>query len=191
MLRQTSDLDDTILQCQNLTIMIKDLNEASKTRAENLAKTQFIFEARQLKLLSELQSVYPIEQLDNGEYAIRGLELPMDTTQKDDELISSALGYLVHLLLLTSKYLELPLRCQLLFFASRSMIRDPANSSGTAYPLFRRGVERERFDRAIILLQKNVDQLLQSRGIPYDSRKPLLYNVHQLFECEICPKVTL
>ena len=156
-----------------------------------MAKTQFIFEARQLKLLSELQSIYPIEQLDNGEYAIRGLELPMDTTQKDDELISSALGYLVHLLLLASKYLELPLRCQLLFFASRSMIRDPANSTSTAYPLFRRGVERERFDRALILLQKNIDQLLQSRGIPYDPRKSLLCNVHQLFECEMCPKINL
>lgn len=105
MLRQTNDLEETISQCQNLTTMIKELNEASKIRAENLAKSQFIFEARQLKLLSELQTIYPIEQVDNGEYAIRGLELPMDTFQKDDEQISSALGYLVHLLLLTSKYL--------------------------------------------------------------------------------------
>ena len=105
MLRQTNDLEETISQCQNLTTMINELNEASKIRAENLAKSQFIFEARQLKLLSELQTIYPIEQVDNGEYAIRGLELPVDPSQKDDEQISSALGYLVHLLLLTSKYL--------------------------------------------------------------------------------------
>lgn len=32
-------------------------------------------ECRQLKLLSELLGVYPIERLDNGEYAIRGIEL--------------------------------------------------------------------------------------------------------------------
>lgn len=31
-----------------------------------------------MKLLSELQSIYPIEPLDNGEHAIRGLELPVD-----------------------------------------------------------------------------------------------------------------
>lgn len=68
------------------------------------------------------------------------------------------------------------------------MIRD---TTGTAYPLFRRGVERERFDRALVLLQKNVDQLLQSKGIPYDSRKSLLYNVNFLFDCQMCPKVTL
>ena len=33
-----------------------------------------MLEARQLKLISELQSIYPIEQLDiNGDYAIRGI----------------------------------------------------------------------------------------------------------------------
>lgn len=31
-----------------------------------------------MKLLSELQTIYPIERLDSGEYAIRGVELPVD-----------------------------------------------------------------------------------------------------------------
>jgi len=35
-------------------------------------------EARKIKLLSELQTIYPIERLDNGEYAIRGIEMPAD-----------------------------------------------------------------------------------------------------------------
>jgi hypothetical protein len=39
---------------------------------------QFLLEARKVKLLSELQTIYPIERLDNGEYAIRGVELPAD-----------------------------------------------------------------------------------------------------------------
>ena len=38
-----------------------------------LLGSRFMLEARQLKLISELQSIYPIEQLDiNGDYAIRG-----------------------------------------------------------------------------------------------------------------------
>jgi hypothetical protein len=39
---------------------------------------------------------------------IRGIELPMviDTSLKDDEQISTALGYVVHLLALASKYLQ-------------------------------------------------------------------------------------
>lgn len=39
---------------------------------------QFLLEARKIKLLSELQTIYPIERLENGEYAIRGVELPAD-----------------------------------------------------------------------------------------------------------------
>ncbi len=39
---------------------------------------QFLLEARKIKLLSELQTIYPIERLDNGEYAIRGVEMPAD-----------------------------------------------------------------------------------------------------------------
>ena len=46
--------------------------------AKSELKLQFLLEARQLKLLSELQAVYPIEKLGNGDYAIRGLDLPND-----------------------------------------------------------------------------------------------------------------
>jgi hypothetical protein len=40
--------------------------------------TQFLLEARKIKLLSELQTIYPVERLDNGEFAIRGIEVPTD-----------------------------------------------------------------------------------------------------------------
>ncbi len=76
-----------------------------------------------MKLLGELgTTIYPIEpvpiiSLPGGnapgsntqeEYMIRGIELPMviDTSLKDDEQISTALGYVVHLLVLASKYLQ-------------------------------------------------------------------------------------
>ena len=39
---------------------------------------QFLLEARQVKLLGELQLLFPITRLDNGEYAIRSLELSYD-----------------------------------------------------------------------------------------------------------------
>ena len=42
---------------------------------------------------------------------------------------------------------QIPLRYQLLFMASRSFIRDPVVGNGTTLPLFRRGTERDRFDR--------------------------------------------
>lgn len=73
-----------------------------------LLQKEFLLESRQIKLLSELQSIYPIQRLENQEYAIRGLELPSDlnSTTRDDEYISSALGYVCHLVFMLSKYLQ-------------------------------------------------------------------------------------
>lgn len=43
----------------------------------------------------------------------------------EDELISAALSYMAHLLLLASKYLGITLRYQIIFLGSKSFIRDP------------------------------------------------------------------
>lgn len=184
--------------CSNINEDLSTYNDKFRKKWEELQKTQFLLEAKQLKLLSELQSIYPItisetnpSQLVNGivmnVYCIRGIELLADMNQqRDDELISSALGYVVHLLLLASKYLEIPLRYQLFFYASRSMIRDPVSGSGQALPLFRRGTEKERFDRALAWLKKDIEQLILTRGISYDANRDILYNLNQLFACELC-----
>jgi len=75
---------------------------------QDLSQKEFLLESRQIKLLSELQTIYPIQRLDNQEYAIRGVELPYDlnSTSKDDEHVSSALGYVAHLVFMLSKYLQ-------------------------------------------------------------------------------------
>lgn len=168
---------------------------------DELAGSKFMLEARQLKLMSELQSIYPIEQLDvNSEYAIRGIELPKDLSQRDDEVIAAGLGYVVHLLILLAKYLEVPLRYQLIYQASRSMIRDPISSGGLpsstsisggglVLPLYRRNVDRDRFERALIWLQRDVEQLLASRGLGFDTKKDILGNLQQLFVCDMCPRL--
>ena len=87
-----------------------EVSVALEMLQEELMSTKFLLEARQLRLLCELQSIYPIEQLDlnnnNNDYAIRGIELPRDLSAKDDDQLAAALGYIVHLMLLLSKYLE-------------------------------------------------------------------------------------
>jgi hypothetical protein len=106
--------------------------------------------------------------------------------------VSTALGYVVHLLLLTSKYLEVPLRYTLMYHASRSFVKDPVyNSGNTTLPLFRKGNEREKFERAIQWLKKDIEQLLQSKGLPYDPAKDILYNIKQFFECKLCNSLAL
>lgn len=185
-------------------------------------------------------------------------------SQRDDEAVSSGLGYVVHMLVLASKYLEVrsnsgtimnaiealikqtwrrssllgccaincgfdfipifsrifyeqrieinhfltldcvtiqqvPLRYQLLFYASRSMIRDPVTVRNsypymrdpavdvTAQPLYKKGVEPARFLIAMDWLRRDVDQLLSTRGVTYNPSHGLLQNILHLFSCELCP----
>jgi hypothetical protein len=61
-----------IMHSINTTISLADVHRYT------LPCMQFFVEARQLKLLSELQSIYPIVLLENGDYTIRGVELPAD-----------------------------------------------------------------------------------------------------------------
>lgn len=66
------------------------------------------------------QAIYPIKYHDTlKEYTIRGLELPADLYSMDDERISSALGYTAHLVCMLAKYLQIPLRYQVIYNASR------------------------------------------------------------------------
>ncbi len=73
---------------------------------------------------------------------------------------------------------------------SRSLIRDAVGVSSTsAYPLFKRGVEKDRFEKALIWLKVDIEQLLSTRGVVYDISQSMLYNLAQLFESEKCPKL--
>lgn len=66
------------------------------------------------------QAIYPIKYQEKlGAYTIRGLEVPADLFSVDDEKVSSALGYTAHLVCMLAKYLQVPLRYQLIYNASR------------------------------------------------------------------------
>ena len=60
---------------------------------------------------------------------------------------------------------------------------------GNALPLYKRGVERDRFERAMSWLIKNVEQIMSIRGVVYDRSKSILQNLSILFECDTCPKL--
>ena len=200
-LQSTQDLRTNIENCHLLDERINQNNKERIKVEEDSLRLQFLLEARQLKLLSELQTIYPIERIGGSErdkekdkirYAIRGIEFqsPFEGNQsRDDEQISTVLGYIVHTTLLVSKYLEIPLRYQLLFFASRSMIRDPVQKDPKEQnlPLYRKDVEPERFRRAFHWLTRDIEQLLAARGIAYTKTKDILFNLSQLFKNSMDP----
>lgn len=67
----------------------------------------------------------------------------------------------------------------------RSAVRDNVTGAGVAYPLFRRGVEKERFDKGVELFGRDVEQLLTARGVPVKrGGGHLLRNLERLMAIE-------
>lgn len=148
---------------------------------------------RQMMMLHEVSLVYPIE--NRGQYwTIRGLCLgAIDTPSRQDlreeESVSTALGYMAHLLVTLSGILEVPLRINVhQVGCSRSFLSDPHESADTStlagpreWPLhYGRGLERSRFEAALRLLRDGLHQFLYSRGY-FDERR--LASKNNLLEC--------
>ena len=57
---------------------------------------------------------------------------------------------------------------------------------GVVLPLYRGGVDKVRFDLAVGWLRIDIEQLMQTRGLPYNHKYGLLYNIQQIYSCETC-----
>lgn len=139
-------------------------------------------EAQQMKLLRELNMVYPITLDPKKGYLIRDLRLPVDiyTTTVPEEEISAALGFCCHLVFMTSKYLTVSLRYRLFCSSSRSAIQMDAN---TFLPLFTaRSVEREHLERGMELLGANVDCILMNLGVDFTPKSHILSRLKRIFD---------
>merc|ERR1719159_2119853 len=123
-------------------------------------------------MLHEVYQVYPIE--NHGRYwTIRGLTIAsIETLSRQDlreeESVSTALGFLTHLLVTLPGILEVPLRINIHQpGCSRSSVSDPHEQApggavGAAplqWPLYYgRTIEKSRFDKALHLLRDGLHQ---------------------------------
>ena len=153
-------------------------------------------ETRRTGLLSQLRRLYPIcaaAAVSSGgaapvvRYSIRDMMIP----SPDDETISSALGFVCHLVLMIAKYDsvryirgvtpaaiadddQIVLRYRIHHLGSRSTISDEVSPIRAApvlqYPLYVKGVERAQFECAIILLNRVVDQVGVCSAVSYSDR---------------------
>ncbi len=103
------------------------------------------------------------------EWLVGGLYLPHShfVGCEQDE-IATALGYVCHMVCVAALWLNIPLRYAMSAASSRSTITDhinPQTSSSPKFPLYARGVDRTRFEYAVFLLNKNIEQLVGSRLI--------------------------
>lgn len=135
---------------------------------------------RQIRMLYEVCQVYPIQNC--GRYwTIRGLSIAsIDTLCRQDlreeQNISTALGFLAHLMVTLASILEVPLRisvhnagCSRCHLIDPHEARDPT-AGPREWPLYYgRGLEKSRFERALRLLHDGLLQFLYSRGY-FDAR---------------------
>jgi len=120
-----------------------------------------------------------------GKISVRGIILPnSDFTGCDEEVVSTALGYVCHMLDLVSRWLEVPMPYPLIPFGSRSLIRDEISekySQAPRFPLYyTRGVDRTRFEYGVFLLNKDLEQLLNSQGLSIITLRHTLPNLLRL-----------
>lgn len=48
-------------------------------------------------------------------------------------------------------------------------------------PLYKKGTEKECFDRAILWLRRDVQQILVAVGLEYDAQKNISFNINKVF----------
>ncbi|KAI8814883.1 UV radiation resistance protein and autophagy-related subunit 14-domain-containing protein [Cladochytrium replicatum] len=143
---------------------------------------------RQAELMYEMGLIYPIRQSPTvpGQYFILGVHLPnSDYSGLDEEKVATALGHTAHLVSVFAYYLELPLRYPIQPMSSRSTISDhiTKNAPGArSFPLYSRGMERVRFDYAVFLLNKNIEQLMTHFGLRITNLRHTLPNLKSVLD---------
>lgn len=134
-----------------------------------------------MKLVCELNAVYPIHCKADEHYFIRGAELPRDiySGEVDEDEVSAALGFVCHSMVMLSKYLSIPLRYRMVCNSSRSAIQE---DGAQILPLFMsRVVERDQLGRGLSLLHRNLECLLKTRDVATD-QSHILGKLQKLYE---------
>lgn len=178
------ELYKIMLRHKDLSVKIAQCLRARKMNRKHLFLLQTVLFKQRKLLLNRLKLMYPIIS-SHTRCSISSLNIPYDTTLFDNEHVSTALGYVSHTTLMLSKYLQVPLRYELVCSSSRSLVRDglASCSYGFTFPLFRRETERRRFNRALEFLAADIKQLLWSQGLDYHRNFSFTRNLELVFGC--------
>ncbi|RWS26214.1 UV radiation resistance associated protein-like protein [Leptotrombidium deliense] len=164
---------------------------------ERLFKTNVQLELRRKHLISEVVDIYHISSYENKmeQFSICDVHLPNseDFTGHNTTMISVALGYVCHCLLLVSKFLDIPLRYSIIYLGSRSFVVDHINhnisDSQRIFPTCVKtsGKEKLHFDYGVYLVNRNIAQLRQCIGLTTTDLRKTLPNMFNL----LCEKLVL
>lgn len=151
---------------------------------------------RRAGLISELSTIFPVELVDaaNVLFSICGVPLPNgDSIQAslqtstgldlDEDHISSALGYVAQAVQLLAAYLTIPLYYPIKCMGSRSLVQDPISQmkGPKIFPLYSKGVDRYRFEYAVFLLNKDIEQIMLEHSIGVMDLTQTLPNLKNIY----------
>lgn len=130
---------------------------------------------RRTQLITLLSHIFPIDPYEPPSpstsstppallFSILCLPLPNSTyppSALSSETLSSALGYTAQVVSTLAAYLGVPLHYPIKCLGSRSAVVDLISMmrGPRAFPLYPKGVDRYRFDYAVFLLNKNIEQV--------------------------------
>ncbi|KAL3668696.1 hypothetical protein V7S43_005992 [Phytophthora oleae] len=178
----------TLVSIMQMSVRYKTERQNILERRCEVLRAAHKIRSRQAILVKQLGTVYPIEYVGAGEYSIRGIRIAnSDLTgggRADEEMISTALGYIAHLVFMLSKYLQVNLRYRVVPYSSRSFLKDEINDPQGEYPLYKKGAEKDRHEKAIRFLRKDVEQLLFARSLDPTLEAPFLARLKELTDAE-------
>jgi len=137
------------------------------------------------QLVTALYAIYPIHPSPGAPDALQicGTRLPnsLSFAGGNEELISTGLGYVCHLVFHLSKFLGVCLKYPLLPCLSHSSIMDEISTRATEFPLCMKGTEQLKFEYGVYLLNKDIEQILHSVDIKGAHVKNTLPNLNAIY----------
>lgn len=168
-----------------------DLVSSYQSRQESLIQLKKKLEFARQKILTrtramlrQLWDVYPIVEFPDGRgYSICDIHLPHSESFEghDETMVSVAIGYVGHLLLLLSDLLDITLRFPLKFYGSKSLIY--CNRKSQLFPLFIESFKSREwvnFSYGMTLLNLDIVQIRTTYGLNTTDPEETLANLHGL-----------
>ncbi|XP_074032875.1 UV-resistance associated gene isoform X2 [Leptinotarsa decemlineata] len=159
-----SDLMENYRQLSREAENLKECKKIIYEHRELYSNINMHLQLRRRQLLKQLLQIFPIERTSDDKFTICGIHLPNSDILADcsDIGLSVALGYIAHILVMASTFLQVPLRYPIMHYGSRSYITDNVSpvlpDKDRDFPLFTRGKDKVQFTYGVYLLNKNLAQ---------------------------------
>ncbi|KAK3817229.1 MAG: UV radiation resistance protein and autophagy-related subunit 14-domain-containing protein [Benniella sp.] len=145
------------------------------------------YSTKRTELIATLFTIFPITESEGDPNLLKICNVPLPNsvyTGMDEESISIALGHACNLIVMLAHYLSVPLRYPLTPMGSRAFVLDPVSRlvGPKEFPLFGKGQDTQRFEYGVFLLNKNIEQLLNSQGLQFMDLRQTLPNLRYLME---------